>query len=189
MEAGRPGILQDAPAAAPSDIDILRKIVIVAGLGLAVAFPIIGLGARLQLYGDGAMFSYAVAVQDAWAFHWHNISGRLAVFLLTLWPAEVFVGLSGNPDGGIFVYGLLFYLAPLVGLGATFAADRSRGRVIFGYACFSTACLCPLVFGFPTEMWLAHALFWPALAVAHFARRGVGGAVLLFLLLLLLACC
>ena len=188
MPAGRPGILQDAPevAAARSDIDILRKIVVVAGLGWAVAFPIIALVYRLQLYGDGAMFSYALAVRDAWAFHWHNISGRIAVFLLTLWPAEAYVGLSGDANGGIFVYGLLFYLAPLVGLIATFAADRSSGRVIFGYACFSTACLCPLVFGFPTEMWLAHALFWPALAVAHFARRRIGGTALLFLLLLLL---
>ena len=188
MPAGRPGILQDAPAAgvARSDIDLLRTIAVVAGLGWAIAFPIIGLGTRLQLYGDGAMFSYSVAVQDVWAFHWHNISGRLAVFLLTLWPAESYVGLTGDPNGGIFVYGLLFYLAPLLGLIATFAADRSSGRVIFGYACFSTACLCPLVFGFPTEMWLAHALFWPALAVAHFARRSIGGIALLFVLLLLL---
>ena len=34
------------------------------------------------------MFSYSVAVQDAWAFHWHNISGRLTVYLFSLAPAE-----------------------------------------------------------------------------------------------------
>ena len=187
MPAVRPGILPDTPtAAARSDIGLLRRMVVVAGLGWAIAFPIIGLGSRLQLYGDGAMFSYAVAVEDVWAFHWHNISGRVAVFLLTLWPAETYTGLTGSPNGGIFVYGLLFYVAPFVGLIATFAADRSQGRVIFGYACFSTACLCPLIYGFPTEIWLAHALFWPALAVAHYARRGIGGTLLLFLLLLLL---
>jgi hypothetical protein len=188
MPAGRPGILQDAPAtgAARSDIDLLRTMVVVGGLGWAIAFPIIGLGYRLQLYGDGAMFSYAVAVEDVWAFHWHNISGRIAVFLLTLWPAEIYVGLTGNPGGGIFVYGLLFFVAPLVGLIATFAADRSKGRVIFGYACFSTACLCPLIFGFPTEIWLAHALFWPAVAVAYDAGRSTRRTALLFVLLLLL---
>ena len=43
------------------------------------------------------MFSYAVAVQDVWAFHWHNISGRMSVFFLSLLPAEIYVGLSGNP--------------------------------------------------------------------------------------------
>ena len=71
---------------------------------------------ELQLYGDGAMFSYAVAAQDVWAFHWHNISGRLTVFLLTLWPAEIFAGATGNPWDGVLAYGFLFYVAPLIGL-------------------------------------------------------------------------
>src|SRR5258708_26344917 len=69
---------------------------------------------------------------------------------------------------------------------ATFAADRSKGRIIFAYACLSTACFCPLVFGFPTEMWLAHALFWPTLAVCHYADRGIGGFALVFVALLAL---
>ena len=72
------------------------------------------------------------------------------------------------------LYGLLFYSAPLLGLIGTWAADRSQGRVFFSFACCSTALLCPLIFGFPTEMWLAHALFWPALAVSHSRRTGFG---------------
>src|SRR5260370_26371046 len=36
-------------------------------------------------------------------------------------------------------------------------------------------------------MWMAHALFWPALAVCHYARQSLGGAVLVFGLLLALA--
>jgi hypothetical protein len=47
--------------------------------------------------------------------------------------------------------------------------------------------LCPLVFGFPTEMWLAHALFWPTLAVVNFARPSASGTMLVFVLLLALA--
>jgi hypothetical protein len=170
-----------------SGSDVLRALVIGTGLCWSVAFVVIALTNELQLYADGAMFSYAVAVRDVWAFHWHNISGRLSVFLLSLWPAETYVGLSGNPAAGIVVYGLLFYLAPLAGLIATFAADRSRGRVIFVYACASTAVLCPLVFGFPTEMWLAHALFWPALAVSHFAKPTAAGTALVLLVILVLA--
>ena len=184
-----PGIGQDAAwtgAVSRSGADLLRTIVIVGGIAWSIAFVVIGLRYELQLYGDGAMFSYSVAVQNVWAFHWHNISGRLTVFLLTLLPAETYVGLTGNPSAGITVYGFLFFVAPLTGLIATFAADRSKGRVVFGYACFSTACLCPLVFAFPTEMWIAHALFWPTLAVAHGARRGIGGTALLFALLLML---
>jgi hypothetical protein len=170
-----------------SGSDALRTLVIGAGLCWSFAFVAIALTYELQLYADGAMFSYAVAVQDVWAFHWHNISGRLSAFLLSLWPAEIYVGLSGNPDAGIVVYGLLFYLAPLAGLIATLAADRSRGRLIFVYACGSTALLCPLVFGFPTEMWLGHALFWPALAVSHYAKQTVVGSTLVFLVMLALA--
>jgi len=173
--------------AARSGADVLRALVVIIGFCWAIAFVIVALKCDLQLYGDGAMFSYAVAAQDVWAFHWHNISGRLTVFLLTLWPAELFAGATGNPWDGVEAYGFLFYVAPLIGLLATFSADRSKHRIIFTYACFSTALLCPLVFGFPTEMWIAHALFWPTLAVAHYARRGILGTALVFLLLLALS--
>jgi hypothetical protein len=178
----RPGAASGTWAA--SERDVLRVLVIAAGIGWSLAFVAIGLRYELQAYGDGAMFSYAAAVRDAWAFHWHNISGRVAVYLLTLLPAEFYVALSGNPDGGIVVYGLLLFVAPLAGLAGTFALDRSKARIIFAYACASTACLCPLVFGAPTEMWVAHAIFWPALAACHYAGRTIRGAVLVFVLLL-----
>jgi hypothetical protein len=170
-----------------SDIILLRALVVGVGSCWSVAFIAIALGYQLQLYADGAMFSYAVAVEDVWAFHWHNISGRLSVFFLSLLPAETYVRVSGNPGAGIMVYGALFYVAPLAGLIGSFAADRSRGRLVFVYACCSTALLCPLVFGFPTEMWFAHAVFWPTLAVSLYAKRTVAGTVLVFIMLLILA--
>jgi len=71
--------------------------VIAIGLGWSIVFLVVALHFELQLYADGAMFSYAVAVQDVWAFHWHNISARTSVFILTLLPAEIYVGLNGNP--------------------------------------------------------------------------------------------
>ncbi|HEY7231065.1 MAG TPA: hypothetical protein VH558_11900 [Pseudolabrys sp.] len=165
---------------------MLRKLVIGAGLGWSVIFLIVAIRYELQLYADGAMFSYSVAVQDVWAFHWHNIVGRVSVYFLSLWPAEAYVALSGNPAGGILVYGLLFYIAPLIGLAGTFAADHSPNRMIFVYACGSTALLCPLVFGFPTEMWTAHALFWPTLALAHNPRQGPAAIIILAVMMLAL---
>jgi hypothetical protein len=165
----------------------LRFLIVGAGLAWSVAFPVIALFHQLELYGDGAMFSYAVAVRDVWAFHWHNISGRTTVFLLTLLPAEALVRITGNPWAGIIAYGLLFYISPLIGLAVTYASDRSPGRIIFVYACGSTALLCPLIFGFPTEMWLAHAIFWPALALGHYAKPTTAGALLVFVAWLLLA--
>lgn len=169
-------------SAAPS----LRTCVIAAGMISAVLFVVVGLGYRLQMFADGAAFSYSVAVQDAWAFHWHNISGRLFVYLIAEAPAEIYVALTNDPGGGIVLYGLLFFATPLLGLAATWAADRSPGRMIFSFACASTACLCPLVFGFPTEMWVAHALFWPTLAVCHYARANIAGSTLIFSALLAL---
>jgi hypothetical protein len=165
---------------------VLRTLAIAAGLGSAVLFVVVGLRYRLQLYGDGSIFSYAVAVQDAWGFHWHNISGRLFVYFFAMAPAEAYVGLARDAPGGIAIYGLLFYAAQFLGLVLTFAADRSNGRVIFSYACFSTACLCPLAFGSPTEMWMAHALSWPALALCHYAGRGVAPTGAIFAVLLAL---
>jgi hypothetical protein len=170
-----------------SDSDSLRALVIGTALCWSVAFVVIALGYELELYADGAMFSYAVAVQDVWAFHWHNISGRMSVYFLSLLPGEIYVGLSGKPGAGIVVYGLLFYVAPLAGLVWTFVADRSVGRVIFVYACCSTALICPLIFGFPTEMWLAHALFWPTLAICHSTKPTAGGAALVFIMMTTLA--
>jgi len=169
-----------------SDVDVLRTFAIAAGICWSVLFVVIGLRYELQMYADGSIFSYAIAVRDAWAFHWHNISDRLFVYLFCHLPAELYVELAGDPYGGIVVYGFLFFVAPLLGLIATFAADRSLGHIIFSYACLSTACLCPLVFGFPTEMWTAHALFWPTLAVCHYARNGKRGIALVFATLLAL---
>ena len=165
----------------------LRAVAIAAGLCWSVLFVSIGLRYGLQAYGDGSIFSYSVAVQDAWAFHWHNISGRLFVYLATMLPAETYVRLTGDAGGGVVLYGFLFYVAPLLGLAGTWLADRSSGRILFAYACVSTACLCPLVFGFPTEMWMAHTMLWPALALAHYARGGIVRAIAVFALFLALA--
>jgi hypothetical protein len=178
--------LADVGATRP-DTHLLRLFVITAGICWSIVFVAVGLGYELQLYGDGSIFSYSVAVEDAWAFHWHNIPGRLFVYLFSYVPAETYVDITGDSRGGIVIYGFLFFVAPLLGLIATWLADRSKGRIIFGYACGSTACLCPLIFGFPTEVWMAHVLFWPALALCHYAARGTGGTIAVFVALLALA--
>jgi hypothetical protein len=169
-----------------ADTEVFRTLVITTGICGSVLFVVIGLGYELQMYADGSIFSYSIAVQDAWAFHWHNISGRVVVYLFSHVPAETYVELTRDAHGGIVVYGFLFFVAPLLGLIGTFAADRTKGRTIFSYACFSTACVCPLVFGFPTEMWVAHALFWPTLAVCHYVRSNIGGIACVFAMLLAL---
>src|ERR1051325_1091678 len=169
------------------DAGALRRLAVALGLGWSVLFVLVGVAFRLQLYGDGSIFSYSIAVQAGWGYHFHNIADRMFVYAFSHLPAEAYVALTGDARGGIFLYGLLFFAAPLAGLLATFAADRSPNRTIFAFACLSTACLCPLVFGFPTEMWVAHSAFWPALALGHYAGRGATGTIALFAAMLALA--
>jgi hypothetical protein len=138
------------------------------------------------MYGDGSIFAYAVAVQDAWAFHWHNIIGRVFVYVFSYLPAEAYLELTRDARGAVVIHGFLFFVAPLLALITTWAADQSMGRIMFSSACLSTAFLCPLIFGFPTETWMAHSLFWPTLAVCHYARPGLGGTTLVFLMMLAL---
>src|SRR6185295_11549835 len=130
-----------------SEAQFLRLLVVLAGMAWAVLFIVVGLRYDLQMFADGSIFSYSVAVADGWRFHWHNISCRLFVHLFCHLPAETYVKLTADPRGGIVIYGFLFFGAPLFGLLATFALDRSRQRILFSYACASTALLCPLVFG------------------------------------------
>jgi hypothetical protein len=187
VETSVSGVALHSDAAVHSDLRLLRMLIIAAGLFWAILFVVAGLGYGLQLFGDGSIFSYSVAVEDAWAFHSHNIPGRLFVYLFSQVPAEFYIHLTKDAQGGIAAYGLLFFGAQLLGLTATWAADRSKSRIIFTYACGSTACFSPFVFGFPTEMWMTHALFWPTLALCQDAPRGIGGCALVFLAMLALA--
>jgi hypothetical protein len=164
----------------------LQVLVIAAGIGASIIFVVVGVLSELQMFGDGSIFSYAVAAESAWSFHWHNISGRMFTYVFADIPAEAYVALTKSAKGGIVVYGLLFFSAPLLGLLATLKADHTANRTIFTYACVSTACLCPLVFGFPTEMWMAHAVFWPTLAVCLCAPINLRGATAVFVGLLAL---
>src|SRR5262245_62698761 len=104
---------------ARSDSHALRNLAVSVGVLWSTAFVLVGLHYDLQLYADGSLFSYAIAAQDAWAFHWHNISGRLFVYLYAYLPSEAYVGWFDDAHGGVVVYGLLFFIAPLLGLLAT----------------------------------------------------------------------
>src|SRR5215470_17217988 len=97
-----------------TDVRSLRTMIVAAGLCCSILFVAVGVSQQLQLYGDGSMFSYAVAVEDAWAFHWHNIIGRVSVYVFATAPAEAYVHLTGDARGGIALYGFLFFAVPLL---------------------------------------------------------------------------
>lgn len=150
-----------------------------------VAFVVLGLWARLHWFADGSLFAYAVAADDGWAMHWRQIPGRVAAWLWASWPGQVVGRVTGDPALGVAAYGALLFAAPGLGLALAWWADRTR--VLRCWAAASTVLLCPVVFGFPTEIWVAHAAVWPALvllwAPQSVARR-LGGMVLLAVVVL-----
>lgn len=170
MHTGYARLSARAQSEAAEHLRLLHRLAGIAGFGCAALFIGVGLYYRFQLFGDASLFSYAVAVQDSWAFHWHNISNRSTVYLYAHVPAEFYARLTGDAWGAIKVYGFLFYGAQLLSLLLTYALDRTAQRIIFVFACVSTTAVIPLIFGSPTEMWFAHACFWPALAAAHCSR-------------------
>lgn len=153
----------------------MRLSLLLASLAImwCVAFPLVGLAYRLQTFADAGLFAYAVAAGDSWAFHWHNISGRAFAWAWASLPGEWAGRLSGNPAVAVAVYGALWFAAPAVSLALTTVTDRSDGRAFTLWAAASTALVLPFVFGFPTELWVSHAAFWPALALLH-APGGAG---------------
>src|SRR5882672_9051319 len=98
-----------------SDARMLRRLVMALGLGWSALFVLVGVAFRLQLYGDGSIFSYSIAVQAGWGYHFHNIADRMFVYAFSHLPAEAYVALTGDARAGIFLYGLLFFAAPLAG--------------------------------------------------------------------------
>jgi hypothetical protein len=97
---------------ARSESHALRNLAVSVGVLWSAAFVVVGLHTDLQLYADGSLFSYAVAAQDAWAFHWHNIPGRMFVYFYAHLPSEAYVGLFNDARGGVVLYGFLFFIAP-----------------------------------------------------------------------------
>ena len=68
------------------------------------------------------------------------------------------------------------------------AADRSPGRIVFGWACLSTACLCPAwCSAFRPRCGWRIRCSWPALALGHYARRGIAGTAPVLAAMLALA--
>lgn len=156
-----------------------------AALVVAVAFPLLGVGFRLNLFADASLFSYGVAACDAWEFHFRQIPTRISAFLLSVLPGQVLGCLVGRPALGVAAYAVLFFSAPLLGLLATRAADRAG--TLLPWAALSVLLLCPLVFGFPSELWVALAAAWPAFVLCH-APGGRGRQLAAALAFAILAC-
>lgn len=154
------------PQPADPESQLPRALIALASAWCLV-FPVLGLATTLFAFADGGLFAYAAAAGEGWELHWRNIPGRIAAFAAAGLPGALAARAAADPSVGLAVYGACWLLAPALGLAATAAADRSGGRVFTLWAAASTALALPLVYGFPTELWIAHAAFWPALALLN----------------------
>ncbi len=145
----------------------MARFVTALAMGWCGVFLLAGLAAQLLLFADGGLFAYAVAAGDSWDFHFRQIPARAAAWAVTAGLGEAIGRLAGAPALGVAAYHAAFLALPALSLVATLRADRS-GQIL-PWAAASTALLLPLVFGFPTELWVAHAGFWPALALGWHA--------------------
>ncbi len=145
----------------------MARMILWLAVAWCAAFVAIGLGARLLLFADGGLFAYSVAAGDSWDFHFRQIPARAAAWALTAGFGEAIGRATGMPALGVWAYHAAFLALPALSLAATWRADRT-GRIL-PWAAASTALLLPLVFGFSTELWVAHAGFWPALALGWHA--------------------
>lgn len=153
----------------------LPRAVTLLALAWCAAFILLALGARTYLFADGSLFAYGVAAGEAWAFHWRNIPTRVAAYLYAPLPGQIWVALSGDAAAGVALYAALHAAAPALGLAASWVADRSGVIRLWAAAC--VVLCCPMLFGFPTEMWVGMAAFWPAMALA-WTPGGAGRAAL-----------
>jgi hypothetical protein len=125
---------------------------------------------RLNLYGDGGYFTYALIVGEPWSALWRDFPGRLFAYVYAYLPAQAVMVLTGSAAAAELTYAGLFGAAPLLALSLTAALDRTHGRIVLSCAAASHVALLPLIFGFPTEVWFAHGLLWCALAAVLRAR-------------------
>ncbi len=180
--AGLPLLLRQARSSV-APLSVLQGVVIGAGLFWSIGFVWLGLVYHVEAYGDGSIFAYAIAVQDTWAFHWHNIAPRLTVYAFTMLPAEFVVRITGNPYAGMATYGGLFFGTQILGLVATWCWDISPRKLFFTFACASVMLLDPLVFGAPSEVWVSNAFFWPTLAYGSFKATTKNSMIVMTLLM------
>jgi hypothetical protein len=148
-------------------------------LGLAVAFGlcIAAWVTGLMLYADGALFSFVIGIDDAWALVWHIMPARVAVYLLTVLPAETAHewGLSAGAAMGL--YQALFLGFPFLGLAACRALLPPGSRWLLLFPALSILALAVSALGYPSETLMTLTGFWPALFGYRFASGRAGSAL------------
>src|SRR5579859_4217964 len=142
-----------ASVARPAGAADRRLLALAALLGLAVAggLSLAAWTTSLVLYADGALFSFIIGLDDAWALVWHIMPARIAVYLLTVLPAEA-AREAGLPAlAAMRIYQALFLGFPFIGLAACVPLVPRTERWLLLFPAVSILALATSALGYPSE--------------------------------------
>lgn len=132
---------------------------------MAAVLPVIAVLHRVTAFADGSFFVLSILTTDPWSFGWVSYPSRITAFVLTILPPFAIGRLTGDPGLAIATYSAIMGALPLAGLLATRFLS-TPGAPWPALCAASTIVLAFNVAFFPTEMWLAHAMIWPLVALA-----------------------
>jgi hypothetical protein len=136
---------------------------------MAAVLPVIAVLYRVTAFADGSFFALSILTADPWSFGWVSYPSRITAFGLTILPPFTVGRITNDPALAVATYSAIMGALPLAGLLATQRLS-APGAPWPTLCAASTIVLAFNVAFFPTEMWLAHALVWPLVALA--ARPG-----------------
>jgi hypothetical protein len=156
-------------------------------LAVSIGYAIVYVVTDLNLFYDGAGFSFLVATSRPWDLFWCNFPGRFTTFLLTVFPAQLLGEVTGSGSGAVLFYAILYICLPTLGVVATRFLDSTDDKHFSAYCNVATLTTLFYTFGFPTEVWILFGLFWPTLcccACAQYSFVRLGAALVLLPLFL-----
>jgi hypothetical protein len=159
----------------------LLTLAILLGLVVAGGLSLVAWATELMLYADGALFSFIIGVDDAWALVWHIMPARIAVFLLTVLPAEAAHEWGLPALTAMRLYQALFIGFPFIGLAACRALMPRESGWLMLFPALSILALAVSALGYPSETLLTLSGFWPALFGYRYASGRIAPAVLTLL--------
>jgi hypothetical protein len=158
----------------------LLALALLLALAVAGGLSVVAWTTGLMLYADGALFSFIIGVGDAWGLVWHIMPARIAVYLLTVLPAETAHRWGLSAMAAMRLYQALFVGFPFFGLAACRALVPRDLRWLLLFPALSILALAISALGYPSETLLTLAGFWPALFGLRYADgrlRSAGLAV------------
>jgi hypothetical protein len=174
-----------SPAGTLSDISLRSNaainLALLLALGVAAGLSVAAWRTGLVLYADGALFSFIIGVGDAWGLVWHIMPARIAVYLLSVLPAETAHRLGLPAPAAMRLYQASFLSFPFVGCAISWALLPREQRWQLVFPVLSILALALSGLGYPSETLLTLAAFWPALFGLRWASGRLGAAMITLL--------